>query len=496
MASIKKRGNKFVVIYDYRDEKNARHQKWENFFNKEDAIKFKKKIELDKVCNQMLTPSSQTVEEFLLTWAKLYGKGKWSYSMCATSLSLIRNHIVPEIGRIPLQRLQPLQIEEMYDSLRKKNCLGAKSHAEDESRIPCLSSTTIRHVHTLLKTALDTAVEWKLLDSSPIPRNVPKKSTVERSIWTPDMMRAAMADMEHTMLHLAVHLAFICSLRIGETVALTWDDVDFERSTIRICKTLQRVSRESLSLLPKDELSCEFPPKVPDAASLLILKRPKTKCSERLVYMTPVLRRELLLRQQQTAKEKAFIGGAYGDYNLVFCLEDGYPVEPKLCEKWFKKWQKHTTLHLPPLIFHKIRHSSATYKLQESGGDLKTVQGDLGHASAGMTLDTYAHTQDESRLDLSRKIARDFYAEDSGEVRQERLLELLADDPEMKKRLLDALLAESSKSVVCSSVSSAKKVEDTAHKARTAPNYAPCAPCGDCRKFGMCANLLAKQDTG
>ena len=149
-----------------------------------------------------------------------------------------------------------------------------------------------------------------------------------------------------------------------------------------------------------------------------------------------------MLRKAATAKMKAFLGDEYLDFNLVFSLEDGFPVEPKLCEKWFKKWQKKTELNLPPLIFHEIRHSSATYKLLESGGDVKLVQGDMGHASAAVSVDTYAHTQDNRRRALTEKIAKEFYGGSSVDDRQDQLMQILNEDPEMKKKLLNALLAE------------------------------------------------------
>ena len=442
MATIKKRGKKFAVIYDYRDADGTRHQKWETFSSKEEAEKYRKKIEFKKSCNSMLTPSSQTVEDFLLSWVNIYGKSKWSFSMCTSSLALIRNHIIPEIGKIPLQKLQPIHIELLYNTLQTKKCGGAKGYAESEGKIPVLSSTTIRHVHTLLKTAFDKAVDWKIIESNPVVCDAPKKNKTERHIWTPEMVREALDDMEHPLLHLAVHLAFICSLRIGETVGLTWEDVDFDHNLLHVRRTLQRVSREALELVPKDGMTVVFPGRIAGTNSVLVLKPPKTAKSSRIVYLTPALRRELMLRKATVAKQKAYAGDEYLDFNLVFSLEDGYPVEPKLCEKWFKKWQKRTELNLPPLIFHEIRHSSATYKLLESGGDVKLVQGDMGHASATVSLDTYAHTQDSRRRALTEKISKEFYGGSSVDDRQNQLMQLLDEDPEMKKKLLQALLAE------------------------------------------------------
>ena len=443
MATVKKRGNKYAVIYDYRDAKGQRHQKWETFASKEEAEKFKKKIEYKKSCNTLLTPSDQTVEEFLLTWASIYGKAKWSFSMCTSSLALIRNHIIPEIGQIPLQKLQPIHIEILYNTLRTKKCGGAKgSTSRNKDEIPVLSSTTIRHVHTLLKTAFDKAVDWRMIESNPVVCDAPKKNKTERHIWTPEMVKQALDDIKHPMLHLAVHLAFICSLRIGETVGLTWEDIDFDHNLIHVRHTLQRVNKEALELIPKDTMTQVFPSRIAGTKSALVLKPPKTAKSNRLVYLTPALRRELMLRKATVAKQKAYAGDVYLDLNLVFSLEDGFPVEPKLCEKWFKTWQKRTELNLPPLIFHEIRHSSATYKLLESGGDIKLVQGDMGHASAAISVDTYAHTQDSRRRALTEKISKEFYDGPSVDDRQGQLMKILDEDPVMKKKLLEALLAE------------------------------------------------------
>ena len=105
MATIKKRGSKYAVIYDYRDAQGQRHQKWESFASKADAEKFRRKVEYKKSCDSLLTPCSQTVAEYLMQWVNVYGKAKWSFSMYTSSLALIRNHILPEIGQIPLQKL-------------------------------------------------------------------------------------------------------------------------------------------------------------------------------------------------------------------------------------------------------------------------------------------------------------------------------------------------------------------------------------------------------
>ena len=63
-------------------------------------------------------------------------------------------------------------------------------------------------------------------------------------------------------------------------------------------------------------------------------------------------------------------------------------------------------------MFHGLRHSSATYQLLQSDGDFKSVQGNTGHATASVLMDTYAHTQDKPRLELTEKIEANFYSQD------------------------------------------------------------------------------------
>ena len=74
----------------------------------------------------------------------------------------------------------------------------------------------------------------------------------------------------------------------------------------------------------------------------------------------------------------------------------------------------HAHPEFPRIVFHGLRHSSATYQLIESGGNIKAVQGNTGHATTGILMDTYAHTQDKPRLELAEKLEADFYSQDIG----------------------------------------------------------------------------------
>ncbi len=88
--------------------------------------------------------------------------------------------------------------------------------------------------------------------------------------------------------------------------------------------------------------------------------------------------------------------------------QTAYPIAPDVLTKWYRMWRAEHP-EFEKIVFHGLRHSSATYQLLQSGGDFKSVQGNTGHATATVLMDTYAHTQDRPRLELAEKIEADFY---------------------------------------------------------------------------------------
>ena len=81
MATIRKRKDKYVVIYDYINEKGERKQKWETCESKAEANKRAKEVEYAKLHDTFIPPSNQTVAEFLAMWAPIQAKQKWQYNL-------------------------------------------------------------------------------------------------------------------------------------------------------------------------------------------------------------------------------------------------------------------------------------------------------------------------------------------------------------------------------------------------------------------------------
>ena len=456
MAYITKRGN-----YTYEDEHGKSCDKWESFPTKEEATNRKKQIEHELAIGNFLIPSTVTVAEFLMDWLpKQCSKHKWAPKTYESNLSTIQNLIIPYIGSMEMQKLKPYHMENLYTTLSKTPCgsyiEGKKQKLTEKQKQRFLSGTTIHEVHRLLGTAFQYAVEWGILVKSPVPVDSPKKSTQERTIWTVEEMRAALDSMEDPILHLAVHLTLVGALREGEIVGLTPEDLDFDSEdgigTFRINKSMQRVRKEALNQVDDGCIIKVFPDKLERSTTSLILKSTKTASSCRTIFMTSALKEELKKWLNQLAADEMKDPTRYHDSGMLFRLPNGLAVEPVLIRKKFLKWQD-AHPEFPRIVFHGLQHSSATYQLMISGGDVKAVQGTTGHATADMLVNTYAHIQQSSRVELGKKFEEGFYAKQESPSLQAvpaegeptisitALLELLKNaDPEVKAQLRLALL--------------------------------------------------------
>jgi|GEM_PF-208191 len=115
---------------------------------------------------------------------------------------------------------------------------------------------------------------------------------------------------------------------------------------------------------------------------------------------------ELLAEREENAslrEENALL-----ESNLVFCSSNGRPMESQVINRAFNKLIKENGL--PHVVFHSLRHSSITYKLKLNGGDMKSVQGDSGHAQVKMVADVYSHIIDEDRCINAQRLEEAFYS--------------------------------------------------------------------------------------
>ena len=115
MASIRKRNDKYSVIYSYIDENGNRKQKWETYPTRAEALRRKKEIEFKQNLGNFVVRNCKTVEELIGEYITLYGKENWTYSTYEGNMGVINNYILPIIGNVKLEDINTRFIEQYYN---------------------------------------------------------------------------------------------------------------------------------------------------------------------------------------------------------------------------------------------------------------------------------------------------------------------------------------------------------------------------------------------
>lgn len=413
MASIIKRKKNYSIVYNYVDENGETKQKWETRASYQDALKRKAEVENQQYTGTFLPPSGQTISEFLLDFVSLYGEKKWGVSMYDSQNSLISNYINPIIGDIKVQEVTPRMVDKYIQTLQKTKSVSTKTRRATTTYV---SDKTIEKIIKLLRCAFKQAVRWEIIARNPFDNVIlPKTEYTKRDIWTADMIRTALDQCQDSKLYVAMNLAFACSLRMGEILGLTWDNVHIsdediaeDNAYVYIDKELTRASKRAIETLGEKDIYYIFTPLFPNTSTRLILKKPKTDSSVRKVWLPKTL--AYILREWKAAQDelRGFLGDEYQEFNLVVALPNGRPCEDRIILKEFSKLREEAGL--PKVVFHSLRHSSTTYKLKLNHGDLKATQGDTGHAEIDMITSIYAHILDEDRKVNAQKFETAFYA--------------------------------------------------------------------------------------
>lgn len=316
-------------------------------------------------------PCKLTVGQWLDIWAKDYLGGVKPYTVSSYT-RLIKNHIKPALGAVRLEILKAHTIQAFYNGL-----------GESRGDNPALSPKTVKNIHGVLHKALQQAVKEDYIRTNPAdactpPRYVRKEIN---PLDEKDTVRFVDAIKGHFYETLFLVTLF-CGLRQGEVLGLTWDRVDFTKGTITINRQLQKVVGGG------------------GACNLAPTKNGKGR------VITPASTVIQLLKEQRRrqAEWQIKIGPAWGnDWGLVFTDRAGVPIAPFTLYKSFKRIAEE--IGRPDARFHDLRHSYAVAAIK-SGDDIKTVQGNLGHATASFTLDVYGHVTDQMKRESAERMEK------------------------------------------------------------------------------------------
>ena len=307
-----------------------------------------------------IAPCKMTVGEWMDIWSKQYLGGVKDSTVAAYNAT-IRTHIKPGIGAIRLDALDTHLVQSFYNGLREPT--------KDRDAV---SPKTVKNVHGILHKALQQAVANGYIRFNPTNSCIlPRVEKKELQPLDEAETKLFLDAVKGHRFELLFTFTLFSGLREGEALGLTWDRVDFMRGTILVSKQLQK----------EKKAGGEF--------RLVSLKNDKPRRITPAPWVMQLLRDRKL--QQYEHKEKA--GAAWSNpMNLVFTNELGGNLIPQTVVRHFKEIVG--SIGRPDARFHDLRHSYAVASLR-SGDDIKTVQGNLGHATAAFTLDVYGHVTNQ-----------------------------------------------------------------------------------------------------
>jgi len=302
-------------------------------------------------------PAKMTVGEYLERWLRDYVATNTAPTTADGYSDIVKAHLIPVLGLLPLTALQPSHIQAYYGRMLESGRLDGKGG---------LSAQTVKHHHRVLYEALKHAVKHGLLI-----RNVgeavdpPRPDSKEMSTLEPDDVRTLLNAARETPYYTLFYTAIYTGLRRSELLGLRWRDIDLDLATLSVVQTLHHVPKKGYTL-----------------------REPKTKRSRRLVDLSPSL--AVLLREHRANQEleRKLLGRLVMPDDLVFCYPDGNPLPPNSVTKAFHKLAQ--SLGLSSIRLHDLRHTHATLMLRQ-GVHPKVVSERLGHSSVAITLDTYSH---------------------------------------------------------------------------------------------------------
>ncbi len=316
-----------------------------------------------------LVEEKQTVKQYLAGWLATI-KPSVRVRTWQRYEQYVRLHIVPSLGKTPLAKLTPQQIQRLYADRLEAGC----------------SPTSVKHLHTVLHKALEDALRLGL-----VQRNVadlvkpPRMRHHEMHVLSLEQTRTLLSIAHGDRFEALYTLAVTTSMRRGELLALRWREVDLtsQMATVQVRATLQKTTDG------------------------FVYAEPKSARSRRKIALTTAAADALRAHRVRQREERLRVGPEWQDNDLVFCTHQGRPLlASNLLNRNF--WPLLAKAGLPRIRFHDLRHTAATLLLLQ-GVHPKVVSEMLGHSSVSLTLDVYSHVlpdmQRDATLALDRALA-------------------------------------------------------------------------------------------
>jgi len=302
-----------------------------------------------------------TLNEYLDRWLETAAKLRLREKSYRSYENLLRGYVRPTLGTRNLAAICPLDIQAVYQQLAERG----------------LSTRTIRYTHSVLRSAMRQAIQWRLLSQDPTDgAQLPRLRRHEMRVLTAEQSRLFLETAMRTVYGPVLAVALTTAARPSEYLALKWQDINWERGTVSIVRTLERVN---------------------GGWRFAETKRAR---SRRVIKLQQWV---LELLEDLHAERKAKPDGSRwpGASGVIFTTPSGRPIDSDKLAKRFKSILEQTGL--PLIRLYDLRHTGATLALA-AGVPPKVVSEQMGHASAAFTLDIYSHVLPHMQEEAAAKV--------------------------------------------------------------------------------------------
>lgn len=335
-----------------------------------------------KQCGSYVTPNNILVEDWLDQWLKNYAIISIRPSTYINYEGYVYNHVIPVFGHIPLQDITPVIVQNFYNQKFESGRADGKGG---------LSAKTIRNMHNMIHQAFEQAKVNGIIMNNPADGAViPRQEKKEMRVLSVQEQKALLSVLHLHRLGFAILFDLATGLRIGELCALKWSDVNFNKQTIKITRTLQRIKKSKLEQI------------YGESTTAIIEGNVKTNSGFREIPLPDKIFEKLLLHRQKQIEEIGYYKDFYTDKGYIFTMPLGTCVEPHTMRDAFEFLLKEAGIK--HANFHALRHTFATRAI-ENGVNVKTLSDILGHSQVQITMDLYCHTSLELMRDSMDKMS-------------------------------------------------------------------------------------------
>lgn len=310
-------------------------------------------------------------KDFITDYLKIIAQPSVKPSTFYGYKTVVEKRLIPKFGHMKIKKFTPKIISSYYTELLKEG----------------LTEEFIQYIHSILKMASKTAVDWKYIKNDfMVTVKAPSRQKKNVNTWSIDECNKFLNRMREQKDHIFMlyYLAIYTGMRRGELLGLKWENIDFEKKRIYVEHSLYYISGQGL-----------------------VLQSPKTASGKRNISITNETIAELQSYKVKKQEQLLKVGMKLSGEHFVVSAFGGEPVNPNTIHKQFLYDIK--LAGVKRIRFHDLRHTHATIML-EIGENSKVVSERLGHSNVSITLDKYSHVtpniQDSSAEHFSEALRK------------------------------------------------------------------------------------------